>query len=324
MKIDRVYTVLLTIMICAFIGTYIFLSRSHSTDVKELENKPRIVLLSHVYNNPYWHIVKKGAEEAAQKRGCVVEYNGPQAASVKESLRLLDMAIAAKVDGILTYVQEEEQYIPVINKAIEKGIPVVTIDTDAPRSKRIAYIGTDNIKAGKVAAEVLVKKVGGKGKIGVVMGGRTTTNQIQRFNGFEEYIKAYPNMRVVAVESSNSYTLEAELVTKKILRENRDLVAIFCTSALDGMGAAKAIIDLKKQNEVTIICFDDLPETLEYIKKGIIYASIVQRPYEMGYGGVNMIMDIIEGKKVPEENLTGIIVVKKENVNTYDKEKGVE
>ena len=97
------------------------------------------MLLSYVYQNPYWQIIKKGAEDAAKNRGCIIEYDGPQTSSITESLRIFDMGIATSVDGIITYVQEEKHLIPDIKKAMKAGIPVITVDTDAKLSKRIAY-----------------------------------------------------------------------------------------------------------------------------------------------------------------------------------------
>lgn len=276
------------------------------------EDTKRIVLLAHVYNNDYWNIVKKGAEAAAKERGCILEYDGPETSSLQESLRLIEKSIVAKKDGIITYVLEEQPTIPLINKAISKGIPVITVDTDAKKSSRVAYVGTDNKKAGEEAAEVLIGKLGKNDEVGIIMGGSNNTNQLERVEGFKSYLQKHSNIEIVDIKSSNSYALEAELAAKKILKEAPYVDAIFCTSALDGMGAARAVADIKMQGKVHVVSFDDLPETLEYINQGVIYATVAQKPYDMGYKAVNLMMDIIEGKNIEKgEYITDTEVITK-------------
>ncbi|MDP4088390.1 MAG: sugar-binding protein [Bacillota bacterium] len=278
----------------------------------------RIALIAHVADNPYWDVVRKGAEQAARERGCTLEYYGSKTANVDEDLNLINMNIAARVNGIITYVQEEDKYAPAIDKGIGMGIPVITVDTDAKSSKRLAYVGTDNVEAGRQAGQVLWQKAGGYAKVGVIMAGFTTTNQMERVNGFKSYLTAKSGVGIVAEESSNSNELNAKLAAEKIISDHPEVNFLYCTSAEDGIGAAKAVVENGLQNKISIICFDDLPETLEYIRSGVIYASIVQRPYDMGYESVNMIMDKLSGKSLKEINITKTIAVTKSNVDSYN------
>nr|WP_302480692.1 substrate-binding domain-containing protein [Clostridium beijerinckii] len=145
-------------------------------------------MISHIKTNPYWLDIKAGAERAAKERGAVVEFLGPTTASTEDGLKLFDMATSAKVSGIITYVQEEGQYKKKINSAMEKGIPVVTIDSDEEDSNRIAYVGTDNVLAGQVAGKEMVKQIGTSGNVAIVMGGKNVKNQKERVEGFTQYI----------------------------------------------------------------------------------------------------------------------------------------
>ena len=318
--VKKYYVHIMTVVL----GIFIFIAtwnvmHSGTEDKSTLNrNQPRIALIAHVKNNPYWMVVKKGAEAAAKERGCILEYYGSSTANVYEDLNLIDMNIAAKVDGLITYVQEEEKYTPSINKAIDKGIPVITVETDAKSSKRISYVGTDNAAAGRMAGEVLWQKTNGEANIGIIMAGLTTTNQVERVDGFKKFLATKSRLNIIATESSNSYELNAKLAAKKIISEYPEVNFLYCTSAVDGIGAAKAIVEEGLQGKVSIICFDDLPDTLTFIKNGTIYASIVQRPYDMGYESVNMIMDKIQGKAVKDYNITKTIVVTRDNVASYE------
>ena len=291
-------------------------------EVVQGDMKPKIVLISHMYSNPYWQYLKQGAEKAAEERNAVVEFQGPDTPSIEEGIKLINMAYAAKVNGLMVYVQDESQYKPVIKKVIESGIPLVTVDSDAEDSQRIAYVGTDNIAAGKEAAKELIKQIGTEGKVAVIMGGRNAKNQVERVNAFQEYLNNNSQLHVSVIESSDAYLLQAELAAEKILSNNKDIRALFCASAQDGIGAAKAISKLGQGGKVKIIAFDDLPETLDYISEDIITATIVQRPYLMGYRAVNIIMDRIEGKDTKGIFLTDTLVVKKENLEHYRRGQG--
>lgn len=324
MKLYKIMVCIIALVIGVSIFTFSYMKFNTEVKVKNNDEKePRIVLLSHIYDNPYWQIIKEGAEKAAKERGCHLEYNGPQAANIDENLRLFDMAVNAKADGILTYVQDEDPYTPHINNAIYSGIPVITIDSDAEKSMRYSYIGTDNVYAGRVAASVLLEGVKGDARIGIIIGGKVT-NQLQRVEGFKSYIENFTKAKIVDIESSDSYVVEAKIAAERMVRENPNINCLFCASALDGIGASDAVSDLKR-NDIVIVCFDNLPETLELIKRGEIYASIVQDPYDMGYKGVNLMMDCIEKKSIPKDKyLTEIKVIKKGNIEEYIKQKGVD
>lgn len=313
------YSVIILIFI---LFNYIIFNNLIEEKVDESPIKPKIVLIAHVYSNPYWQYVKLGAEKAAKERNAIIEFEGPDTASVDEGIRFINMAYAAKVSGIIAYIQDEDRYKPIIAKVTGKGIPLVTVDSDAENSKRLAYVGTDNVNAGMVGAEEMINQIGVEGKVGIIMGGKTVKNQMERVKGFTDYLKRNSKVVIADIESSDSYRLEAEFAAKQILMNNFGITALFCTSALDGVGAAKAVNSLGLSGKVKIICFDDLPETLEGIRSGIITSTVVQRPYIMGYKAVNIIMDNMEGKLTTGQFLTDVAVVGKGNLDEYIKEQG--
>ncbi|MFW2503247.1 substrate-binding domain-containing protein [Clostridium diolis] len=312
-------SVLVIILIALFLGSNLyFINLLRDKKVEKEPIKPKIVLISHIKTNPYWLDIKTGAERAAKERGAVVEFLGPTTASTEDGLKLFDMATSAKVSGIITYVQEEGQYKKKINSAMEKGIPVVTIDSDEEDSNRIAYVGTDNVLAGQVAGKEMVKQIGTSGNVAIVMGGKNVKNQKERVEGFTEYIKSNSNLKIVDTDSSDAMLLEAEIITRKILNRNDNINALFCTSALDGIGAARAVKDLNYKDRVKIICFDDLDDTLSNIRNGLVSATIVQKSNEMGYRAVNIIMDKIEGKSNKfSKSLIDVNVINNSNIWSY-------
>lgn len=299
-----------------FILMVLAILREEENHEEDIKNK--IVLISHVYSNPYWQDIREGAEDAAEEKGVIVEFQGPDYASIEEGIRLINMAYAANVSGIITYIQDPDSYNSAINKIVEDGIPIVTIDSDAEKSKRLAYVGTDNINAGKVGAQEIIRAIGIEGDIGIIMGGSDVKNQVERVEGFTSYINENSNIKITNIESSDSYLLQAELAAKKILTDNNDIKAIFCTSAQDGIGAAKVIKNMGLIGEVNIVSFDALPETLELIKDGVISSTVAQNPYIMGYEAVNTILSIISGEEVDELQLTDVLIINNENIDEFN------
>ncbi len=309
----------------AFIAVNLLLiNKMTSVNGSSTKLKPKIVLISHVYSNPYWNYVRLGAEKAAGERGAVIDFQGPDVPDAGEGIKLINMAYSARVSGIITYIQDQNRYNDVINAVVKSGMPLVTIDSDAEKSNRLAYVGTDNVAAGRTGAKEVIRQIGTKGKIAVIMGGKDVKNQVERVSGFKEYVEKNSNLEVVDVQSSNAFLLEAEIAANHILDNDKDIKALFCTSALDGTGAEKAVGSLGLDGKVKIICFDDLPETLGKIKEGKIAATIVQKPFYMGYKAVQIIMDKIEGKFEGRGKvfLTGVEVVNISNIETYIKMQG--
>lgn len=292
---------LLFLVSCSFAIFYGYKVLTHDPppDKRTIETYHyHFVLVPEELDNEYWRLVEKGAEEAAKKYGVMLEYAGPKQANIDEHLKTIEMSAASKVDGIITQGLSDEQFTPLINKVIGNGIPVITIDTDAQASKRIAYIGTDNYYSGYLAGRALVADTLGNANVAIITGSFYATNQIQRVKGFQDAVKNEKRIRIITVQESGISRVKAAEKAYQILQDHPEVNAFYGTSALDGIGIAQVVEKSQMEDKVYIIGFDTLPETISYIRQGIIKATVVQQPYEMGYGAVKMMVSLMEGKKV--------------------------
>lgn len=282
------------------------------------DTKLRITFISPLKKNPYWDIVRDGMESANKKLGIDIKYTGQNQLSNSEQLDDIETAIASKVDGIITVASNTDVFTPIINKAINSGIPVVLIDTDAPKSKRDGYIGTANYKAGVEAGKAMIKATSGKAVIGIITASRDAANLNERIEGFRQSIKNQPGMEIAAVEEGKSDLLLITEKVQKMLKKNKKITAIFCCEGYGAIGTGKVIQSEGLTGKLTVIGFDDVAETIDYIKKGIIYGTIVQKPYQMGYLSVKLLYDIMRGKSHSNFNIdTGVTVVTSKNVYSY-------
>ncbi|MFT4416234.1 sugar-binding protein [Fredinandcohnia humi] len=272
------------------------------------------VLVPEELDNDYWRLVESGAKTAAAKHNVALEYIGPTQANLEEHIKTLEMTAAARVDGIMTQGLHEVQFTPLINQIVEKGIPVITVDTDAIQSKRLSYIGTDNYYSGYIAGKALIEDTGGNAKVAIITGSFHTSAQQLRVQGFKDAIKGNEGISIVAIEESNITRVKAADAANKVLREHPEVTAFYGTSALDGIGIAQIVEYYKKQDDVYIIAFDTIEDTIDYMEKGTIEATVMQKPYEMGYRAVEMMINLIEGKQVPPTVHTETKVIRKEDL----------
>jgi ribose transport system substrate-binding protein len=319
---DKKWTLAVLILFFVFIVLLIYFaltSAEISTIVQQVQGKERVqkqthhfVLISQELENPYWKKVEGGAKDAAALYGLKMEYVGPLRSSLEEQMKLLDQAIASRVDGIIVQGMNSDLFTPLINKSVEQGIPVITIDSDAPKSRRATYVGTDNYESGKRLAHRIVEDTGGKGKIGVIIGSNDAENQRLRLEGFKFVTSKFPMMQIIQVLPSNISRIQAELQAEEMLKKHGDITIMVGMSSLDAMGILQAKKNLG-MGRIRIYGFDDLDETLRAISQGGIVATIVQKPYMMGYNAVRQLNDLYHGLAVRKENYIGIDIVDKKS-----------
>ncbi|AIM16884.1 sugar-binding protein [Neobacillus sedimentimangrovi] len=308
------------IVSCSFAVFYGYKVVTHQlpTEEKELNNdRYHFVLIPEELDNDYWRLVEEGARAAAKKYDVLLEYTGPRQANFDDHLKTIEMSAAAKVDGIMTQGLSDEQFSPLINRIVEKGIPVITVDTDAANSKRLAYIGTDNYYSGFLAGKALIADTNGQANVAIITGSFNKNHQRQRVQGFKDAIQSEKGIRIVAIEESQISRVRAFEKAYQILQEHPEVTAFFGTSALDGIGVAEVVEKFNKQKRIYIIGFDLLKETQKYIRKGTIQATVVQEPFEMGYRAVKMMIELREGKKVPSIIHTATRILRKNDLPPY-------
>ncbi|SFD92933.1 sugar-binding protein [Fictibacillus sp. KU28468] len=269
------------------------------------------VLISEEIDNEYWRLVEKGAKTEADKRHIHLDYLGPKQANNEEQLTLIDKAIAGKVDGIMTQGLSNEKFNYLVNKSVQKGIPLLTVDTDAPDSERQVYVGSDNYRAGKLAGEELVKNTQGKQKVGIVTGRLDASNQKLRVKGFEDVLAKHKRIQVAGIEESNITKSGALQATYELLKNDPDITAFFGTSALDGIGISQVTSQYQSKNKPFIISFDTLPETMTLIRTEQINATVGQYPYQMGEKAVRTLLSVKKGKLPQPLQYTKTDIIKK-------------
>jgi ribose transport system substrate-binding protein len=315
-KAAYVVGVLFFLVSCAFSVFYGYKVVSHDLPAEDKTVEKynyHFVLVPEELDNDYWRLVEEGAKKAAEEHDVLLEYAGPKQANIDEHLKTIEMSMASKVDGIITQGLSDEQFTPLINRVVEK-LPVITIDTDAANSNRMAYIGTDNYYSGFLAGKALIEDTNGLAKVAIITGSFYANHQQQRVQGFRDAVKSEEGITIITVEESEISRVRAAEKAYQILSDYPEVNAFYGTSALDAIGIAQVVEKFREHDQVYIIGFDSLPETRKYITKGTIKATVVQEPFEMGYRSIIMMIDLIKGKKVPPVIHTDTVIMRKESL----------
>jgi ribose transport system substrate-binding protein len=217
---------------------------------------------------------------------------GPDSYDVQAEVQEFRKAVAAKPAGIMVSPADPKLMGPEIDKAIAAGIPVVTVDADAPASKRLFYVGTDNDDAGELGGQVAIKKANGKGNFMVfTMPGQA--NLDARLFGYRKAFAGHPEMKIVQVVDIHGQSTAAfDAAAASLSKKGADRIdGYICLEASSGKEVAQVMRNYKITDRI-IIAMDTDQETLDAIREGIIAATIAQKPATMTYVGTMMLDDL--------------------------------
>jgi ribose transport system substrate-binding protein len=276
----------------------------------------RFMVIPKAIDLPVFNYAKVGAERRAKEYGNVdVLWNGPTSADQLKQKEILESAITQKVDGIAISTLNGDFLTETINKAIDAGIPVITWDSDAPKSKRIAFYGVDDHAGGRILGEEAVRLLGGKGKVAIItsMG---ATNLQRRLDGMKEALARAPGIQIVEVFDIKEDTVRcAELIATGSNRYP-DLAAWLSTGGWPVFTrSASAAIDPAKTK---LLAFDTIQPALDLMREGKVAVLVGQKYFGWGSEAVTLLYDIKHGKMPPATIIdSGLDVVTRDNVDDY-------
>jgi ribose transport system substrate-binding protein len=276
----------------------------------------RFAVIPKALDIPVFNYAKIGAERQAKEYGNVdILWNAPTTADQLKQKELLESFITQKVDGIAISALNGDFLTETINKAIDAGIPVVTWDSDSPKSKRYAYYGVNDFEGGKVLGEQAVKLLNGKGKVAIITS-VGATNLESRLAGMKDALAKAPGIQIVEVFDIKEDTVRcAELIATGTARYP-DLAAWLSTGGWPVFTRnATAAIDPAKTK---VIAFDTIQPALDLLREGKATVLLGQKYFGWGSESVKLLYDIKHGKMPPATIIySGADLVTKENVDDY-------
>ncbi|MFK4512226.1 sugar-binding protein [Bradyrhizobium daqingense] len=282
----------------------------------------RFVIVPKAMNNPFFDFARDGCLKRAKELGnieCI--YKGPVEHEPATQAQIIQDFVTQKVDGLAISVADVAAMTKSIEAATAAGIPVITFDADAPGSKRIAYIGTNNKEFGTALGKQLLKMRPDGGKYAMVSGGPGAKNLAERVDGVREELKG---SKWTEVAGSPTFCNDDPALAVQQMTDMRtatpDLAAIVPIGGwpMFAPEGFKAFASRNKKDidsgKFTLVVADTLKMQLELLRDGYANALVGQRPFEMGEKAMDTLLAIKKGEKVPEIVYTGLDLVTKDNV----------
>jgi ribose transport system substrate-binding protein len=297
---------------------------------KKTQERPKVVIawIPKALNNPVFEVGRLGAVQKADELTAFgtmdveVLYVGSLASDAAEQVRVVEDVIARAVDGIAISCNDPTACIDPINRAVAAGIPVMTWDADSPQSKRFTYYGLDNVKAGRSAAELLVKAMGTRGKIAVLTGVPGAFNLEERIRGFRLGIASYPDMQIVTTVVTNDDINQGVQAVEEAMQAYPDLDGWFFAGMwpLFAERGSMPLWEAAALHGMKTVAFDALPVELELLRDGYLSGLIDQKNWGWGYNTIQVMYDyIILRKKFNTFTDSGFNIITRNNVDVMIK-----
>jgi ribose transport system substrate-binding protein len=287
-----------------------------ASDAGAAKPKLRFAVIPKALDIPVFNYARIGAERAAAELGNVeVLWNAPANADQLKQKEILESFITQRVDGIAISSLNGDFLTDTINRAIDAGIPVVTWDSDAPKSRRIAFYGVDDYASGTIMGEQAIKLLNGKGKVALItsMGAANLQN---RLSGVRDALAKAPGIEIVETYDIKEDVVRCAEIIATGSRRYPDLAAwisvggwpVFTMNALDGVDSSKT----------KVISFDTIDPAPELLRKGKVQVLLGQKYFGWGSESVKLLANIKAGKMPPSPIIdSGVDVVTRENVDAY-------
>jgi len=284
--------------------------------------KYTIGIIAKSQGNPVFQAARTGAVDAGKKLSkelgleVDVQWRTPNNEDAQQQAQFIDQLVSAGADGIAVSCSDAKVLTAAINSAVEKGVQVVTFDSDAPESKRFAYYGIDDVEAGKAVGRELAKVMGNKGVVAILAGNQNAPNLQARVRGVKEELAKTKDIKVKDTYYHAETAPEAAKMVQQVQSANPEITGwamvggwpLFTENALDGV-----------YENAKVVSVDTLPQQLDYVRKGQVQVLVGQDCYGWGHESVHLLVDKIHAAKAPKDviNHFDLAIVTKDNVEEY-------
>lgn len=286
------------------------------------DNQIKIAMIAKSSTNPVFLAARTGAEAAArelsQKHNMQVEiaWLTPPQEDAQVQAQRIAQAVNEGADAILISASDASKLTGAINDAVNRGVEVMTFDSDVPQSKRFAFYGVDNAKTGQAVMQELAPLMNGKGKVAILAGNQNAPNLQQRVQGVRQEAQKHPGVQIV---NAFNHIETPQDAAAEVIRVNNAYPDIEGWAMIGGwpLFTQTLLTDLDSAR-VKVVAVDALPAQLPYVEKGIAPVLLAQPVYNWGYVGVNTIVDKLRfNKEVPEIIPMELVRVTKDNLGEW-------
>lgn len=321
-----VYTIFVVILLI-LAGAIAAVSLANPVDDKALPSDAlqipiayHFVMIAKESNDSFLQGVQDGALRAARELNAAVETQSLWLADKNAQVDRIAAMIAARVDGIAVQVEDEPEYVRLLDEARENGIPVVAFESDV-QSYSVPVIGSGSFQIGSEAGKLAIEASGGSARIAVIINGRMGQDESSAANllilGLMDAFAGYPDMRIETRQLTNGLMFGAAEVTNTILREFPDVNMIIATNDKDTLSVVDVVVDANRLSGMTIIGYGTPPETMKFIETEVVYGTVASSPEEIGYNSIKALAELRDSSFTSSYLSTNVYSYTARNIGEY-------
>lgn len=291
---------------------------------RELEKKTyRIVMIPKVVDeeNDFWKALIEGAQAAAKEYGAELTIKAADAEDNHAmQAQILYETAQERPDAVVLSPTSYTEVTEAAKAVADAGIPLVLVDSNLNEPVSASLIATDNVEAGIKMAECIKERMPQNPVIGIVAHVEGASTAIEREQGLRQGLGEYEASIVGRVFSNSDYEKGYE-VTMQMLEEHPDINLLFGLNEYSAVGAARAVKDLNLTDQIQMIGFDSSLEQIQMLEAGIFEGIVVQKPFNMGYLGVETAVQLLQGERIAEYIDSGSQAVTKDTMYSEENQK---
>jgi ribose transport system substrate-binding protein len=270
----------------------------------------------------FWQAVRQGVDAAAKELGTEVQVYGTDwEKDIDGQIRIVEQAILLRPKAIVLSATDYERLVPVARKIRSEGIPLVLLDSGINGDEAESLIATDNVEAGRKAGDALKELLPDGGQVAILNFIKASSNAVERENGVLASLREEGGFEILPTEYSDGLPDKAYEVVRSLLRRQPELAGIVALNEPSTVGAARAIQEAGAAGRVKLIGFDSSMSEIDYLEREVLQATVVQKPFNMGYLAIKTAMRAALGQKVEPQISTGSVVITKKNMFSNENQK---
>jgi ribose transport system substrate-binding protein len=271
----------------------------------------------------FWQSIRAGAERAGRELDVTIIWRGPLREDDRASqISEVEGFISRGVSGIVLAPLDETALALPVADAQRRDIPVVIFDSGLKGSDYVSFVATDNRRGGRLAAEHVVSRLNGSGKVVLLRYAEGHDSTTQREEGFLEGLKEHPGIQILSANQyggtdvDGAYKRAEALLSRYRTRDGGlDVDAIFCVNESSSFAMMRVLQDHNWAGKTRFVGFDASDNLVKGLADGHIDALVVQDPVKMGYLGVKTMVSHLRGEEVEKRIDTGVRLATQENMN---------
>ena len=288
----------------------------HNYKQKERKKSITIGVITQLNRTSFMQEIQKGLNRALaefENQGVTIKILHSDNVDENEQLHLIEKLEKEGINGLAIMPVDHDLIARAINHLVDKGIPVVTFNSDVVGTKRSCYVGMDNAKSGKVAAGLLAMLTKEIGKILIITGYFTNRANSLRVESFVNELQKYPHIQLLGVQCSYDKAKVVEDIVLNTMKTHGDLAGIFLASA-GQEGIYQAIHKLNCKKRPYVVAYDVSENNIKRLKRGDFDFLIDQESHVQAYNAIEILITILRKKQFPkmEEYYTNIQLKTKE------------